>query len=143
MKTRRQFLVSSGVAGAGLWLAACGGSDSSTSSTGGGGGGGGGKPTGTITYTTWGAPAEITAFKALIADFERANPGAKVKLNELPFEEIKQNIDAGLEANKAPDVFRVTYQDVGFYATRNALLDLSDRLPSGFGDAFIPGLWAA
>lgn len=142
-QTRRQFLAAGGATGAALLLSACGGGSSSSSSSGGAPGSkASARPKGDITFTTWGTDQELASFKQLIASFERANPGTSVKLRELPFEEIKQNIDAGLEAQKAPDVFRVTYQDVGFYSTRDALLDIGDYLPSGFGDAFIPGLWA-
>ena len=140
--TRRQFLAAGGVGAASLLLAACGGSDGGSSPSGSAGAKAGAKPKGNITFTTWGTDAEIKSFRTSIAGFEKANPGTKVTLRELPFEEIKQNIDAGLEADKAPDVFRVTYQDVGFYSTRNALLGIGDYLPANFGDAFIPGLWA-
>jgi ABC-type glycerol-3-phosphate transport system substrate-binding protein len=140
MQTRRQFLMTSTTSTAALWLAACGGGSSTTTST---ASKSGGKVTGAITFTTWGTAAEVASFKKSITAFEAANPGATVKLREVPFEEIKQNIDASLEAGKAPDVFRVTYQDVGFYAQANALLDLSSTLPGGFGKAFIPGLQSA
>lgn len=142
-QNRRQFLATAGAASTALWLAACGGDSDSGGGGSTSGGGGGGDLTGNITFTTWGTPAEIATYKRLIAGFEQEHAGAKVTLRELPFEEIKQNIDAGLEADKAPDVFRVTYQDVGFYSTRNALLNLGDFLPDGFSDAFIPGLWSA
>jgi ABC-type glycerol-3-phosphate transport system substrate-binding protein len=135
MPTRREFLATSSATVAAIYVAGCGGS--------GGGGSSSSSLKGTIQFTTWGTAAEIASFKRSIAAFEEANPGAKVKLRELPFEEMRQNIDAGLEAGEAPDVFRVTYQDVGFYTTNNALLELGDRLPGNFGDAFIPGLWTA
>jgi ABC-type glycerol-3-phosphate transport system substrate-binding protein len=133
MPTRREFLVLSGSAA--VVLAGCGGSD--------GGGGGGDGATGTLSFTTWGSEAELAAFKQIIAAFERANPGAKVALREVPFEEVRQNVDAGLEAGKAPDLFRVTYQDIGFYSSQQALTDLTEYLPGGYADDFIPALWEA
>ena len=66
-----------------------------------------------------------------------------MRLREVPFEEIDQSIDADLEAGSAPDLFRVTFQDVGFYASNGALLDLGDMLPAGYGDAFQEGFWQA
>jgi hypothetical protein len=144
MQTRRQFLVTSTLSAAALAAAGCGGGDDEGASSGGGGAGGGGEDLkGTIVFTTWGTAGEIASFKESIRAFERENAGAKVELREVPFEEIRQNIDAALEAGEAPDVFRVTYQDIGFYKSANALLDLSEDLPGNFGEAFIPGLWAA
>jgi ABC-type glycerol-3-phosphate transport system substrate-binding protein len=136
-QTRRQVLVSAGLGA--LYLAGCGGS----SSSGGGGGGGGDPRKGTVEFTTWGSDAELQAFKAIIADFQRENPGATVRLREVPFEEVRQNVDAGLEAGKAPDLFRVTYQDIGFYSSQEALVDLSEYLSDPSGKAFVPALWEA
>jgi ABC-type glycerol-3-phosphate transport system substrate-binding protein len=126
--------------GMSAFLLGCGGGKGSSSSS---TGAGSGPLKGELTFTTWGSDAELKAFKQIIASFESANPGAKVKLREVPFEEVKQNVDAGLEAGKAPDLFRVTYQDFGFYASQQALADMSEFLPGGYGEAFIPALWEA
>lgn len=130
-RTRREFLAATGVAGAALWLGACGGS------------GGGSGAEGTLRFVTWGGPAEIEAFRAVIRDFEGANKGATVELQEVPFAEVRQTVDAGLEAGEGPDLFRVTYNDFGFYASENALVDLSEYLPGGYGNGFITALWEA
>lgn len=140
-QTRRRFMATTGAAGAALYLAGCGGDDDNDSAS--GGGGTKEKPTGEVQFMTWGAPAEIAAFKTIIKNFQAENPGATVKLREVPFEQIKQNVDAGLESGKAPDVFRLTYQDIGFYASQRALLDFSEYNPSGYESEFIEGLWAA
>lgn len=131
--TRRQFLTAAGGASAGLWLGACGGGDS----------GGGDPMKGTLNFVTWGSPAEISAFQAIIRDFEDQNPGAQVRLQETPFAEVRQTVDTSLEAEQGPDLFRVTYNDFGFYAAANVLVDLSEYLPADFADAFTDGLWAA
>lgn len=133
-QNRRQFLASSGLSAAALFLAACG-SDSS------GGGGSGDAAKGSVSFVVWASDQELAAYKAAIKEFERANPGAKVVLKNVPYEQVKQNIDAGLEAGKAPDLFRVTYQDLGFYSSQQALADLSEHLPAGFSDQFVEGIW--
>jgi ABC-type glycerol-3-phosphate transport system substrate-binding protein len=144
MQTRRRFLVTSTASAAALLAGGCGGSDDDgAASSGGAGAAGAADLKGTIVFTTWGTAGEIASFKRSIRAFEAQNAGARVELREVPFEEVRQNIDAGLEAGQAPDVFRVTYQDIGFYRSANALLDLSEDLPASFGEAFIPGLWAA
>ncbi len=137
-RTRREFLAASAAAGGALWLGGCGGSREGAQT-----GDGGAASTGTVTFTTWGSAAELAAIRALIADFERANSGARVRLREVPFEEVRQSIDADLEAGSAPDLFRVTYQDFGFYAVNGALVDLAGALPAGYGDEFQEGFWRA
>jgi ABC-type glycerol-3-phosphate transport system substrate-binding protein len=134
-QNRRQFLASSGVAGAALFLAACGSSSTS--------GGSGDAAKGSVSFVVWASDQELAAYKAAIKDFERENPGATVVLKNVPYEQVKQNIDAGLEAGKAPDLFRVTYQDLGFYSSQQALADLSSYLPKGYSDQFVEGIWSA
>jgi ABC-type glycerol-3-phosphate transport system substrate-binding protein len=131
--TRRQFLAAAGGTGAVLWLGACDGNGS----------GGGDPMKGTLDFVTWGGPAEIKAFEAIISDFEDQNPGAKIRLQETPYNEVRQTVDSSLEAEQGPDLFRVSYTDFGFYAASNVLIDLREYLPSGFSDAFTEGFRAA
>ena len=140
IQTRRQFLVTSGAFGAALAFGACGGSDSDSDS---GGGASAEDLKGGLTFVTWGGPAELAAYKAIIKKFEAKYPGATVKLQEVPYDEVKQTVDASLEAQRGPDLFRVSYTDFGFYASQNALVDLSEHLPDGYADAFTPGMWEA
>lgn len=135
-QNRRQFLASSGFAGAALFLAACGGSSGKS-------GGSGDAAKGSVSFVVWASDQELAAYKAAIRDFQRENTGATIVLKNVPYEQVKQNIDAGLEAGKAPDLFRVTYQDLGFYSSQQALADLSQYLPGGFSDQFVPGIWQA
>lgn len=131
--TRRQFLAAAGGTGAALMLGACGGNDS----------GSGDPMKGSLDFVTWGGPAEIKAFQAIIRDFEDQNPGAKIRLQETPYNEVRQTVDSSLEAEQGPDLFRVSYTDFGFYAAANVLIDLSEYLPSDFDDAFTGGFRTA
>jgi ABC-type glycerol-3-phosphate transport system substrate-binding protein len=131
--TRRQFLAAAGGTGAALMLGACGG----------GGSGSGDPMKGTLNFVTWGGPGEIKAFQAIIKDFEDQNPGAKIRLQETPYNEVRQTVDSSLEAEQGPDLFRVSYTDFGFYAASNVLIDLSEYVPSSFTDAFTEGFRAA
>jgi len=142
---RRAFLRTAGLTGlaAGLSgaLAGCG-SDA--------GGGEGAEPAGTstgalsgsATLTTWGADQEVAAFKKIAADFKAAR-GADVTIEVLPYDQIRTVIDRRLQANEAPDMFRVSYTDVGNYAESGALADLSESMDASFGEAFLPALWGA
>lgn len=135
---RRTFLRTSGLLGAGVTLAACGGT--SQPSSGASGAAATGKLSGTATLTTWASDAEAVAFKKLAADFQTAR-GAEIKIEVLPYKEIRTVVDRRLQAKQAPDLFRVGYTDVSGYASNGALADLSDQLGKGFGDQFLPALW--
>jgi multiple sugar transport system substrate-binding protein len=131
--SRRTFLAASGAVSLTAVLASCAGfSKPATSSA-----------EGTLTFTTWGTDAELAGFRDQIARFEKANAGAKIELNAVPYEQMFTNIDAQLQAGNPPDVFRVPYYTFGSYAGRGQLLDLSGQLPGDFGDRFTRGAWAA
>lgn len=62
-------------------------------------------------------------------------------LNSVPFEQFFQNIDAQLQSDTAPDVFRVDYDNLGTYAGRKQLLDLSSLLDPAVGPSFTEPMW--
>ena len=132
--TRRRFLTATGAAAVPLALAGCGFSPKKSPAK---------SASDTLTFTTWGTDAELAGFRKVIAGFEKANSGTKVTLNSVPYAQMFTDIDAQLQAGKAPDIFRVPYYTFGSYAGRGQLLDLSSQLPSGFGDRFTPAAWAA
>ncbi|MBL7253495.1 ABC transporter substrate-binding protein [Paractinoplanes lichenicola] len=134
---RRTFLKAVGAAGAAGWLGACSSDDDS-----GGGASTSGPLSGSATFTTWANDQEAAAFKKLAADFKAAR-GADIKIEVLPYDQIRTVVDRRLQANEAPDLFRVSYTDVGSYAENGALADLSDHFGDSFGDAFLPALWSA
>ncbi|WP_295695151.1 extracellular solute-binding protein [Lapillicoccus sp.] len=137
--SRRSFLMGAGLTGAAVATGACSsdsgtGSPASAPST--------GPLTGTVSLTTWGSDQEIATFKKIAAAFTAAR-GASVKVEVLPYDQIRTVVDRRLQAKQAPDLFRVSYTDVSGYAQNGALADLTDYLGKGFGDAFFPGLWNA
>lgn len=137
--TRRQLLQASGALSLTAMLAACGGftrSDDTTDE-------GGSAATGTLTFTTWGSDSELAGFRTAIAAFEEANAGATVQLNAVPYEQFFPNIDAQLQSDTAPDVFRVDYDNLGTYAGREQLLDLSPLLDASVGESFTDAMWQA
>ncbi|MBJ2121888.1 sugar ABC transporter substrate-binding protein [Arthrobacter sp. MSA 4-2] len=97
----------------------------------------------TLTFTTWGSPAEEEGFRRGIEAFKAANAGADVKLNLVPYEQIFQNIDAQLQAGTAPDLFRVDYGTIGAYSSQDQLLDLSGYFDTGASEEFLPAMWQA
>ena len=132
--TRRQFLTVAGAASGLMLLSGCGFVPSASKP----------KPSaGTLSFTTWGTDAELNGFKRLISGFEKANSGAKVALNAVPYEQMFTNIDAQLQAGNPPDIWRAGYTNIGSYAAAGQLLDLGSALPSDFSDRFTPQAWAA
>ena len=141
---RRTFIRTTGLvglAGAGVALAGCS-SSPPAQSPGPGGAASTGKLSGTVTLTTWGSDQEIAAFKKIASAFKTAR-GAEVKIEVLPYDQIRTVVDRRLQAKQAPDLFRVSYTDVSGYAANGALADLSDYVDSAFGKQFFPGLWNA
>lgn len=96
-----------------------------------------------LTFTTWTSDAEAAAYKSIIAAFQARNPGVTVKLEQVPYGTMNQAIDARLQAGKAPDMFRTTYNDLGFYGKQGGLSDLSKYLSKSFAARFTPSLWTA
>ena len=136
--SRRTLLRGAGLVGATWALSSCGGDGDAGTGT--GAAAGSGKLSGTATFTTWGADAEIAAFRKIAADFQ-ADRGAQVKIEVLPYDQIRTVVDRRLQAGQAPDLFRVSYTDVGGYARTGALADLSDYLDDSYEEAFLPALW--
>jgi multiple sugar transport system substrate-binding protein len=130
--SRRRFLTLAGGYGAAAALAGCGFSRSTSSAA-----------SGELTFTTWGSDSELAGFERAIAAFEKANSGATVRLNAVPYEQMFENIDAQLQSDTAPDIFRVDYDNLGVYSGRNQLLDLGDLLDGGVGESVSAAMWQA
>ncbi len=118
-------------AGLGLGAAACGGFRLGSA-----------RPVGddVLLFTTWAGTAEQTAFQALADGFRDAT-GVRVELQVVPFSQLLTTVDTGLRSGAAPDVFRVTYSDLGFYRGAGVLAPLPD--PGALRPAFAPAFWAA
>lgn len=130
--SRRRFLAGAGALSATAVLAGCG--FTRQEPTGG---------DGELTFTTWGSDSELAAFRSAISGFEKQNSGVTVTLNAVPYEQFFQNIDAQLQSDTAPDIFRVDYDNLGTYAGRDQLLDLSDLIDDPSGEVFTDALRAA
>lgn len=116
LPTRRQFLQLAGSASTVGLLGACGGF-----STGGGGGGAGGP----LVFLTWAGDAEKAGYDALVESF-RADTGIDVRIDVVPYSEILTTVDTGLRSPSPPDLFRVSYTDVGVYRGQDVLATVPD-----------------
>jgi multiple sugar transport system substrate-binding protein len=80
-------------------------------------------PDDVVLCTLWAGSAEQAAFQALADGFRDAT-GTRVALQVVPFSQATTTVDTGLRAGAAPDVFRVTYNDAGFYRAAGVLAPL-------------------
>ncbi len=136
--SRRRLLAAAGATAGSISLAGCAGLTGNTSS----GSASSGGPV-QLTFVNWSGDAEKKAFDQLIAAFEKANPGITVKTETVPYANIQTNLDSRFASDNPPDLFRVSYIDIGQYTSQNVLLDLSSQFDSAAVQAFVPGLWQA
>lgn len=101
---------------------------------------GAGQPV-TLTFVNWSGDIEKKAFDTVIAAFHKANPDITVKTDTVPYASVQTNLDSRFQANKPPDLFRVSYIDIGQYTSQGVLLDVSTTFDQAKVDLFVPGLW--
>jgi multiple sugar transport system substrate-binding protein len=116
-----------------LLLSACGGKQATTTpGAGSAGSAGSGAPV-QITYMEWGDPAELDVWKAIVADFEAANPNIKVNVDVSDWDSYWTKLKTLLAANTPPDVFAMDAPLYLDYQSRGVLLNLQpfiDKNPS-------------
>lgn len=131
--TRRDFLKVGGGALVGayaLGAAGCGGGTGSGASE--------------LTVLTWGSTSgEEKGFRGLAERYNAQNPEIPVKMEFVPPDQAYEQLDTRLAAGEAPDIARLQYQQMGKYSSEGALVDLSEYLDEGYGNAFTPALWQA
>ncbi len=82
-----------------------------------------------ITYFTFSAaPDQLETLDAMIAVFEEQNPGITVNVETAPFGDYFTELQTRIAGGDAPDVFELNYENFVTYASRGALLDVTDRL---------------
>lgn len=96
-----------------------------------------------LRLSTWGIPAEIAAFQAIIDRYQEANPNVQIELEQMPGDGYEQQLDQRLAGGTAQDIARLQYQQVGKYSSAGALLDLTSHLEPGYGDDFQSAFWGA
>jgi multiple sugar transport system substrate-binding protein len=77
---------------------------------------------GSVRFLVFGDPAEINAYKTLIAEFERAEPDIDVQLVEASDrEDLIAKLSTSLAGGSPPDLFLMNYRFYGQFAARGAL----------------------
>ncbi|MEW6232063.1 MAG: sugar ABC transporter substrate-binding protein [Chloroflexota bacterium] len=79
----------------------------------------------TIRYFTFSAaPDHLKDLDEMIAIFEKANPGIKIKVETAPFSEYFSKLLTMIAGGTAPDVFELNYENFVSFAAKGVLLDL-------------------
>lgn len=96
-----------------------------------------GQPDTRTVITVWSWEPSMTT---LIADFEKANPDVRVKLNNISgYDHLNSAIQDGYGT---PDVVQLEYYALPQYAVSGQLMDLTGRVGS-YSSFFTPGTWAS
>jgi multiple sugar transport system substrate-binding protein len=84
-----------------------------------------------ITYFTFSAaPDHLEDLDAMIVAFQEANPGVTVKVETAPYADYFTELQTRIAGGDAPDVFELNYENFVTYASRDVLLDVTDRAAS-------------
>jgi len=139
MALSRRSLLGAGLgAAAAAGLAGCAGLTGKKTDS--GSGAASGEPV-TLTFVNWSGDTEKKAFDALIAAFSQQNPDITITTDTVPYASIQTNLDSRFQAGNPPDLFRVSYIDIGQYTSQDVLLDLSGAFDQSAVEKFVPGLW--
>ncbi|WP_055621404.1 sugar ABC transporter substrate-binding protein [Streptomyces sp. JHA19] len=109
-----------------LALAATGCGDDGSGA--GGGKGAEGSGTGKIVFWDNNGGVRTDAWKAIIADFEKANPKIDVEYVGIPATDYQSKVDTAIQGGGLPDVGGVGAAMLAGFAAQNALEPLDDRL---------------
>ena len=139
--SRRQLITTGLGVAATAGLAGCAGLTSKKTDEGSGTGSGESSGPVTLTSVNWSGDTEKKAFDAVIKAFQTANPGITVKTETVPYASIQTNLDSRFQSGNPPDLFRVSYIDIGQYTSQDVLLDVSGTFDQAAIDKFVPGLW--
>lgn len=123
--TRRQILAVSGITLAGA-LAACGGADTGTEH---------------LRLSSWNIPSDLESYQAIADRFVEDHPGSSVAV-EVTTGSFHQWFITRLAADLAPDIIRITPQQIGRYAANGSLLDLSQAVPADYQEDWSDPFWA-
>lgn len=82
-----------------------------------------------IDYFSFSAGTDQQAtLEAMVAAFETANPTIKVNLESAPYGDYFTELQTRVAAGDAPDVYELNYENFVTFASKDVLLDVSDRL---------------
>ncbi|MDQ1039102.1 arabinogalactan oligomer/maltooligosaccharide transport system substrate-binding protein [Streptomyces sp. V3I8] len=102
-----------------------------------------GEADGPVTLTWWdtsNATNEAPTYKALVKEFEKANPDIKVKYVNVPFDQAQNKFDTAAGSKGAPDVLRSEVGWTPAFAKKGFFLPLDGTEALAEQDKFQPSL---
>lgn len=102
----------------------------------------GDRPEDELELVVWAGTQEEQAFRALADGFAREH-GGRVTVTVVPFSQALTTVDTGLRTGAPPDVFRVTYSDVGPYRSQGVLAELPQDVAARLQPQLGPSFWGA
>lgn len=83
----------------------------------------------TVRLQVFGDGAEISAYRSLIAAFERQNAGVEVELTAVPSQsDHMAKLSTGFSGGNPPDLFLINYRRFGQFAVKDVLEPLAARM---------------
>ncbi|WP_338692934.1 sugar ABC transporter substrate-binding protein [Streptomyces sp. Q6] len=130
------------VAVVGSLTTACG-LGGSSDETGGSSASGKGPLKGTVTFETLQLKPTFTKYvEGVIGDFEKKNPGVKVKWIDIPFQGAQEKLTADAGAGTLPDVVNLNPQFAQPLENKGLFVDMDSAAAKIKGD-YVPGAWKA
>ncbi|GAA1487509.1 ABC transporter substrate-binding protein [Brachybacterium sacelli] len=122
---RRQILAVAGISAVGA-LAACNGESTDTQH---------------LRLSSWNIPADLESYQEIADAFVADHPGTSVSV-EVTTGQFHQWFITRLAADLAPDIIRITPQQIGRYAANGSLIDLADAVPPEYREDWSEPFWA-
>jgi multiple sugar transport system substrate-binding protein len=89
---------------------------------------------GPVSLLVFGAPEELAAYRSLADAYEKATPGAEVKLIEASDRsDLIARLSTSIAGGSPPDLFLMNYRFYGQFAAKNAVEPMDDRLKAAGG----------
>ena len=89
------------------------------------------------------APKFNDYLRAVIAAWERQNPGYRVVWTDVPWGSVERKLLAAVFARTAPDVVNLNPLFAANLASKGGLLPLETVLPPGAPQGYLPSIWQA
>jgi putative chitobiose transport system substrate-binding protein len=119
------------------WMVSCGGSPNPGANPQAGG-------TQEVEFWTMQLQPKFTDyFNQLIAQFEQENPGIRIRWVDVPWAAMESKILTAVSAKTAPDVVNLNPTFASQLASRNAWMELDDKIPQAVRDRYLENIWKA
>ena len=89
------------------------------------------------------APRFNAYLQGVIAAWEAANPGVRVRWTDVPWSSVERKLLAAVFARTAPDLVNLNPPFAANLASKGGLADLTPLLPAGAADRYLPAIWQA